>query len=77
MSSIPPSCKAKKDLRLTRAGAYSINQNMFDILTLILFGIVGYFVRKHGYSAGAMIIGFILSIVIIFSLSFKAADSPI
>ncbi len=41
-------------------GAYSINQNMFDILTLIFFGIVGYFVRRHGYSAGAIIIGFIL-----------------
>lgn len=41
-------------------GAYSINQNMFDILTLIIFGVVGYFVRRHGYSAGAIIIGFIL-----------------
>lgn len=41
-------------------GAYSINQSMFDILCLILFGILGYFIRKYGFSAGAMIIGFIL-----------------
>lgn len=41
-------------------GAYSFNQSMFDILTLIFFGIVGYFFRRYGFSAGAMIIGFIL-----------------
>lgn len=41
-------------------GAYSINQSMFDIMTLILFGIVGYFVRRWHYSAGAFIIGFVL-----------------
>ena len=41
-------------------GAYSINQSMFDIMTLILFGIIGYFVRRWHYSAGAFIIGFVL-----------------
>jgi putative tricarboxylic transport membrane protein len=41
-------------------GAYSINQNMFDVLCLICFGVVGYFIRKYEYSAGAVIIGFIL-----------------
>ena len=41
-------------------GSYSINQSLFDILTLILFGIVGFYMRKWEYSAGAFIIGFIL-----------------
>lgn len=41
-------------------GAYSINQSTFDILSLIIFGIIGYFIRRFGFSAGAMIIGFIL-----------------
>lgn len=41
-------------------GAYSINQSMFDIMTLIVFGIIGYFVRRYHYSAGAFIIGFVL-----------------
>lgn len=41
-------------------GAYSINQSLFDVLCLIAFGILGYGMRRFGYSAGAMIIGFIL-----------------
>jgi putative tricarboxylic transport membrane protein len=41
-------------------GAYSINQSLFDVFTLILFGIIGYFMRKWEFSAGAFIIGFIL-----------------
>lgn len=41
-------------------GAYSINQSLFDILTLILFGIIGFFMKRLDFSAGAFIIGFIL-----------------
>lgn len=41
-------------------GAYSINQNVFDLLTLILFGIVGFFFRRYDFSPAAFIIGFIL-----------------
>lgn len=41
-------------------GAYTINQSMFDIMTLIVFGIIGYYVRRWHYSAGAFIIGFVL-----------------
>ena len=41
-------------------GTYSINQSMFDIFCLIMFGIVGYMMRIFQFSAGALIIGFIL-----------------
>lgn len=41
-------------------GAYSINQSMFDLLTLIAFGIVGYFFRRYGFSPAPLIIGFVL-----------------
>lgn len=41
-------------------GAYSINQSLFDIYTLIAFSIIGYGMRKYHYSAGAFIIGFVL-----------------
>ena len=41
-------------------GAYSINQSLFDVVCLICFGVLGYGMRRFGYSAGAMIIGFIL-----------------
>lgn len=41
-------------------GAYSINQSLFDVFTLIMFGIIGFFMKKWDFSAGAFIIGFIL-----------------
>ena len=41
-------------------GTYSINQSLFDIFCLICFGIMGYLMRLFHFSAGAMIIGFIL-----------------
>jgi putative tricarboxylic transport membrane protein len=41
-------------------GAYSINQSFFDIFCLIIFALVGYGMRKFDFSAGPMIIGFIL-----------------
>lgn len=43
-------------------GTYSINQNLFDILCLILFGILGYGMRRFQFPAGPMIIGFILGL---------------
>jgi putative tricarboxylic transport membrane protein len=41
-------------------GTYSINQNLFDILCLIIFGFLGYMMRRFDFSAGPLIIGFIL-----------------
>lgn len=41
-------------------GTYSINQSFFDLFCLIIFGVIGYFIRVFGFSAGAVIIGFIL-----------------
>ena len=41
-------------------GTYSINQSLFDVLCLILFGLFGYGMRRFQFPAGPMIIGFIL-----------------
>ena len=41
-------------------GTYSINQSLFDILCLIIFGFLGYMMRRFDFSAGPLIIGFIL-----------------
>ncbi len=41
-------------------GTYSINQSLFDILCLIIFAILGYLMRIFHFSAGSLIIGFIL-----------------
>lgn len=41
-------------------GAYSINQSLFDILTLIIFGVLGLLMNRYHLSVGAFIIGFVL-----------------
>lgn len=41
-------------------GAYSINQSLFDVFCLIVFAIIGYGMRRFDFSAGPLIIGFIL-----------------
>jgi putative tricarboxylic transport membrane protein len=41
-------------------GAYSINNNVFDIIVMIIFGIAGYLFKKFGYEAAPFILGFVL-----------------
>lgn len=43
-------------LLLTIVGTYSIDRSVFDVFLLLLFGVVGYFMLRYGYStAGAAI----------------------
>jgi TctA family transporter len=41
-------------------GAYSLNNNTFDIFVMILFGVAGYLFKKFNYEAAPMILAFIL-----------------
>jgi len=41
-------------------GAYSLRNNMLDVWTTALFGIVGFAMRKRGWPVAPMILGFIL-----------------
>jgi putative tricarboxylic transport membrane protein len=41
-------------------GAYSINNNVFDIIVMILFGVFGYLIKKKGYEAPPLILAFVL-----------------
>jgi len=41
-------------------GAYAINSNIFDIWILLIFGVLGYFFRKTGFSTIAVVLGIIL-----------------
>lgn len=41
-------------------GAYSINNNVFDIIVMVIFGIAGYLFKKFGYEAAPLILGFVL-----------------
>lgn len=41
-------------------GAYSTNQSLFDVQMMVMFGIVGYFLKSWGISAAALLIAYIL-----------------
>ncbi len=41
-------------------GAYSINNSTFDIAIMLLFGGLGYLMRKYGYEAAPMVLAFVL-----------------
>lgn len=41
-------------------GAYSINNSVFDMGVMILFGVVGYLLKKFDYETAPLILGFVL-----------------
>ncbi len=41
-------------------GAFSLNNSVFDVVVMILFGIVGYFMRKFSYEGAPLIMAFVL-----------------
>jgi TctA family transporter len=41
-------------------GAFSVNRDPVDLLVVIAFGILGYFMRRFGYPRPAMILGLVL-----------------
>ena len=41
-------------------GSFSVTRDAADLLTLVVFGIVGYFMRRFGYPRPAMILGLVL-----------------
>lgn len=46
---------------LSIVGAYSIHNSVADIWWMLAFGVLGYFMRRHGYPLGPIILGVILS----------------
>jgi putative tricarboxylic transport membrane protein len=41
-------------------GAYSLNNSIFDVFVMFIFGIVGYLFRKFGYEGAPLLLAFIL-----------------
>jgi len=47
-------------LLLCIIGSYAINLSIADVWIMLIFGIIGYFMKKHGFSSAALVIGVIL-----------------
>ena len=41
-------------------GTYSLSQSIIDVLIMIFFGVLGFFMRRYGFSVVPVIIGLIL-----------------
>ena len=41
-------------------GSYSINYQTFDIMIMVIFGLVGYFLKKFGYEPAPLVLAFVL-----------------
>jgi putative tricarboxylic transport membrane protein len=41
-------------------GSYSINNSAFDIVVMLVFGVLGYVMRKYGYEGAPMVLAFVL-----------------
>ena len=52
-------------------GCYSINNSVWDLLTMIIFGIVGYLLRKFDYEEAPLVLAFILGPML--ELNFRQA----
>ena len=41
-------------------GSYSLNNSIFDVTIMILFGCVGYLMRKFGYEGAPLVLAFVM-----------------
>jgi putative tricarboxylic transport membrane protein len=59
--SVPPRILSPIILLVMCIGVYSVNNNLFDIYTMMAFGVLGYICSSFGYSPALLILGVILS----------------
>jgi len=48
-------------MMLCIVGAYGLNQSMFDVWVMLVFGVIGYILAKFGFPRAPLLIGFILA----------------
>ena len=41
-------------------GSYSFSSSIFDVMVMLTFGVIGYFMSRHGFSAAPLVMGLIL-----------------
>ena len=47
-------------LCMTMIGVFAMERSVFDVFLLVLFGTIGYFMLRYGYSTAGAAIGFVL-----------------
>ena len=47
-------------LALSTVGSYAVRQSMFDVWVMLIFGLIGYFMRKYGFATAPVVLAMIL-----------------
>jgi putative tricarboxylic transport membrane protein len=61
---IRPAILAPITVLITLLGVYTVNNQVFDIFLVIVFGVVGYLMKKFGFEPGPLVLAFVLGSVL-------------
>jgi putative tricarboxylic transport membrane protein len=64
ISKVPMAVLAPIIVGLSAVGSYAISNSIFDVYTMVAFGLLGYFMRKLGFGSAPLVLGVILSSMI-------------
>jgi putative tricarboxylic transport membrane protein len=57
---VRPAILAPITVLITLIGVYTVNNDVFDIVLVIAFGVIGYLMKKLGFDPGPMVLAFVL-----------------
>jgi putative tricarboxylic transport membrane protein len=61
---VRPAILAPITALITILGVYTINNSIFDIFVMIVFGLIGYLMKKTGFEPGPMVLAFVLGSIV-------------
>jgi putative tricarboxylic transport membrane protein len=61
---IRPAILAPVTVLITMLGVYTVNNRVFDIFLVIVFGVIGYLMKKMGFEPGPLVLAFVLGSLI-------------
>ena len=59
--SVRPAILAPITVLITLIGAYTIKNSVFDVGLVVLFGVIGYLMKKAGFEPGPLVLAFVLA----------------
>ena len=61
---VRPAILAPVTVLITLIGVYTVNNSVFDIVLVIVFGVLGYLMKKLGFDPGPLLLAFVLGVLL-------------
>lgn len=61
ISTIPPGILCAGIIVLAMIGSFAIRNSLFDVMVMVIFGLIGYIMRISGFATAPMVLGMVLS----------------